>query len=146
MHQLPRQNVWIGHAGDLTDVRKLLDAGIRAVVDLALNEEPPRLPRDLTYCRLPIVDGTGNDPWLLLTIIDLVAGLIKLDVPLLVSCSAGSSRSPVMVAAALSIVTQKTPEACLKTLSRAVTHDVNPGLWHDVAEICKSRQLRPLAS
>lgn len=144
MHRIPPQHLWVGHAGDLADVRKLIDSGIRAIVDLALNEEPPRLPRDLPYCRLPIVDGTGNDPWMLLTIIDLVAGLIKLDVPLLVSCSAGSSRSPVIVAAALSVVTQQTPEQCLKIVSRTVAHDVNPGLWHDVVEICRSRQLRPL--
>jgi protein-tyrosine phosphatase len=146
MHKISPQHVWIGHAGDLADVRQLHAIGIRTVVDLALNEEPPRLPRDLPYCRLPIVDGTGNDPWMLLTVIDLVAGLIKVDVPLLVCCSAGSSRSPVIVAAGLSIVTHETPEQCLKTVSRTVAHDVNPGLWHDVVEICRSRQLRPLIS
>jgi len=146
MHRIPPQHLWIGHAGDLADVRKLIDSGIRTIVDLALNEAPPRFPRDLPYCRLPIVDGTGNDPWMLVTIIDLVSGLIKLEVPLLVSCSAGSSRSPVVVAAALSVVTEQTPEQCLKIVSRAVAHDVNPGLWHDVVEICRSRQLRPLIS
>jgi hypothetical protein len=43
--------LWIGNVGDLADIRGPIDAGVRAVVDLALNERPQQLPRDMMYCR-----------------------------------------------------------------------------------------------
>jgi len=115
-----------------------IDAGIRAVVDLALNEQPPQLPRDVIYCRFPLVDGAGNDPWTLRTAIETVANLIMFKVPLLVCCSAGLSRSPAIVAGALSRVEHRRPEDCLKSVSKFTPHDVNPGFWREIVEICRA--------
>ena len=142
MHKLDGHPVWLGHAGDLADVRGVLDAGIRAVVDLALNEPVRPLPRDLVYCRFPLVDGVGNNPWLLLVAIQSVAGLMALEVPTLVVCSAGLSRSHAIVAAALSHVSARAPEECLETVSSSLPSDVNPGLWNEVAEVCRAQSLQ----
>jgi len=145
MHRLEPYHLWLGHAGDLAGVRNILDAGICAVVDLALNEPSPQLPRDMVYCRFPLVDGVGNDPWILLSAIRTTASLLKLEVPALVCCSAGLSRGPAVVAAALSTITRQTPEDCLRQVSRLVSHDVSPGFWNEVVEVCRSFQERPAA-
>jgi hypothetical protein len=138
MHRLEPHHLWLGHAGDLAGVRNMLEAGICAVVDLAVNEPAPQLPRDMVYCRFPLVDGTGNDPWILLSAIRTTASLLKLDVPTLVCCSAGLSRGPAIVAAALSTVVPKSPEDCLRQVSKSVSHDVNPGFWNEVVGVCRS--------
>jgi hypothetical protein len=140
MHRLEPYQLWLGHAGDLAGARSILDAGICAVVDLALNEPAPQLPRDMVYCRFPLVDGTGNEPWILLSAIRMTAALLKLDVPMLVCCSAGLSRGPAVVAAALSTVIHQTPEDCLRQVSKSVSHDVSPGFWNEVVGVCHSLQ------
>ena len=145
MHRLEPHHLWLGHAGDLASVRAILDAGVCAVVDLALNEPVPQLPRDMVYCRFPLVDGTGNDPWILLSAIRTTASLLKLAVPTLVCCSAGLSRGPAIVAAALSTVTHKTPEVCLRQVSTSVAHDVSPGFWNEVVGVCHSLHEQPAA-
>jgi hypothetical protein len=138
MHRLEPYHLWLGHAGDLAHVRIVLDEGICALVDLASNEPVPKLPRDIAYCRFPLVDGAGNEPWLLLSAIKTVAGFVKLEVPTLVSCSAGLSRGPAIVAAALSSITAQSPEDCLRQVSSSVAHDVSPGFWNEVAGVCRS--------
>ena len=55
-----RLYVVAGSCRDVRDPSKLLEAGISAVVDLALNEPPAMLPRELVYCRFPLIDGFGN--------------------------------------------------------------------------------------
>ena len=52
--------LYVGNALDARDLRSLYDTGIKAVVDLAINETPAQLGRDLIYCRFPINDGDGN--------------------------------------------------------------------------------------
>src|SRR5262245_49719624 len=125
MHRLEPYPLWLGHAGDLSGVRSILDAGVCAVVDLALNEPAPHLPRDMVYCRFPLVDGVGNDPWILLSAIRTTASFLKLEVPALVCCSAGLSRGPAVAAAALSSITGRPPEDCLLQVSSQVSHDVS---------------------
>ncbi|MFO0924334.1 MAG: hypothetical protein U0905_17805 [Pirellulales bacterium] len=50
----------------------LYDNGIRAVVDLAINEKPAELGRELICCRFPINDGDGNPDWLIAIAIKLL--------------------------------------------------------------------------
>jgi protein-tyrosine phosphatase len=140
MQRLEPYSLWLGNTGDVGNLRGVLDQGIRALVDLALNEPIPQLTRDLLYCRFPLVDGAGNNPWLLVTAIDTVANLMKLDVPTLVFCSGGVSRAPAIVAAALNLFTGKPPDECLRVIAGSVSHDVNPGFWNDIAAICRSRR------
>jgi hypothetical protein len=60
MNQIPPYHLWIGHAGDGRDYRRLLDLGIRAVVQLAVEEPPLQPPRELIYLRFPLRDGADN--------------------------------------------------------------------------------------
>jgi hypothetical protein len=86
MRRVPGYSLWLGHAGDARDLRGLLAAGIVAVVDLAAQEAPAPATRELVYGRFPIVDGPGNPPWLLRAAVEMVAGLVRDEVPTLVGC------------------------------------------------------------
>ena len=61
MHEIHPDLLWLGHALDVREPRPLFDAGITAVVDVAFEEPPAQLPRQLIYCRFPLSDGGGND-------------------------------------------------------------------------------------
>ena len=51
--------LWIGNAGDARDPARVLRADVAAIVNLAAEELPPTLPRDILYCHFPLVDGPG---------------------------------------------------------------------------------------
>lgn len=135
IRRLPPYPLWIGHAGHVRNLRTVLDVGITALVDLALNEPVPQIPRDLIYCRFPLIDGVGNEPRLLRAAVHITADLLRLMVPTLIFCSAGSSRSPVISAAAISVVSRRSPTVCLAEVARSIPHDVSPGLWADVVAV-----------
>lgn len=118
--------LWIGTARDARDLRTVLDAGVEAVVDLAMEEPPVRPTRDLVYLRFPLLDGDGNPPWLLRAAVEAVAGLVGDRVPTLVACGAGMSRSPAVVAVVLARLNGTRAEDELAAL-RPV--DVSPALW-----------------
>ena len=109
MNEITPYPVFVGHAADGRAVKELLDQGIRAVVQLAAEEPPIVTPRDLVFCRFPLEDGSGNDADLLSLAITSVAHLVSRGVPTLVCCGAGMSRSPAVVAAALSIIEHRDP-------------------------------------
>jgi protein-tyrosine phosphatase len=104
MRQIPGYNLWLGNARDRRDIRSVLDAGIQAVVDLAIEELPVAVTRELIYCRFPLLDGAGNPPWLLRAAVETVVAFLRAGVPTLVCCGAGMSRSPAVAAAALARV------------------------------------------
>ena len=88
MRRVAGYSLWLGHAGDVRDVPGMLAAGSSAVIDLAIEEAPGPMTRELLYCRFPLVDGPGNPPWMLRVAVELVAGLIRDDVATLVGCGA----------------------------------------------------------
>ena len=104
MNQVERRLIGIGHAADGRDWSGLFDRGIRAIVQLAIEEPPIQPPREVILYRFPLVDGEGNDPALLRLAIESVAALIRAKLPALVCCGGGMSRSPAIVAAAVSCV------------------------------------------
>ncbi|HTU89213.1 MAG TPA: dual specificity protein phosphatase [Gemmataceae bacterium] len=124
--------LWIGHVGDVRDPRVLLSTGIRAAIDLALNEPPAVLPRELVYCRFPLIDGAGNPPWLLHAAVDCVANFLRSGTPTLVYCGAGMSRSPCIVAAAIAGIRGCSADEALMWVAKAGAVDVMPGLWAEV--------------
>jgi protein-tyrosine phosphatase len=135
MRQIPTHALWLGHAGDGRNSRLLLDSGIQAVVQLALEEEPLRLPREVILCRFPLLDGDGNDPRLLELAVTTVANFLEKKIPTLVCCGGGMSRSPAVAAAALAVVHQENPDDCLKRIAEHHPSDVMPGLWNDVKTV-----------
>jgi protein-tyrosine phosphatase len=125
-------SLWVGHAGDVADPRALVAQGIRAVIDLALNESPVALPRELVSCRFPLVDGPGNPPWVLRAAVETVAALLRAGTPTLVCCSAGMSRSPCIAAAAIARVRGCSTAEGLMLVLRSGPADVSPGLWAEI--------------
>ena len=124
--------VWIGNARDARDVAGVLANEIDAVVHLAIEEPPCLFPRDIIYCRFPLLDGEGNSSSILRTAVQTVSMLITAKVPTLVACSGGMSRSPAVVAAALSLSSDETADEWLGRITAAGPHDVAPALWNEI--------------
>jgi len=126
------ERLFIGNALEARDLRLLFEHQISAVVDLAVNEPPAQLAREMIYCRIPILDGEGNSQAILETAISCVVSLAEQNFRTLVACSAGMSRSPAIAAAAIAILDQSSPDACLKAITTNAPHDVSPLLWSSV--------------
>jgi len=132
MRQILPYPIWLGNAGDGQDPKAILDAGIQAVVQLAAEEPPLQLPRDLMFCRFPLVDGPGNDAKLVILAVTAVGNFLEKRVPMLVCCGMGMSRSPAVAAIALAMVYQQSPEECLQRIAEHAPSDVAPGFWNEV--------------
>lgn len=137
MNPVPPYPLWIGHAGDGRDLRRLFDAGIRARVELAAEEAPATQARDLISCRFPLLDGTGNDPAILALAAQTVATLLRRGIPTLVSCGAGMSRAPAVAASALALLGDGTPDECLRRVTTHHPADVSPGLWAELRDLAR---------
>ena len=142
MRPILPNRLWIGNAGDGRDPERLLAAGIVAVINLAAEEPSPILPRNMVYCHFPLTDGVPDDPTSLRVAIQTVVSMLKCQFPTLVYCGAGMSRSPAIVAAALSIVQGGSPEEKLKEIVAGHPHDVSPHLWKAVLAVCRALQER----
>jgi hypothetical protein len=134
MRSFPPYSLWIGHVGDARDTPSMLNSGIAAMIDLAINELPVPVHREMIYCRFPLVDGIGNPPWLLRLAIETTASLLKRQTETLVFCSGGMSRSPAIAAAALSVLTGHSPQECLSDLLGGPM-DVATGIWKDISAL-----------
>jgi protein-tyrosine phosphatase len=128
--------LWTGSAIDIRPFSKVLDTGVEAVVDLALEEQPPSITREAIYCRYPLVDGGGNSPGLLRAAVETVVSLMEKQIPTLVYCSAGMSRSPAIVAAALAALRGVSLDAALEETVTGRAHDVSPVFWEDAKRAC----------
>jgi hypothetical protein len=135
MQSVPGETLWLGHAGDVRNVRHLLDVGIAAIVDLAANEPLPTLPRDLIYCRFPLVDAAINRKALLRLAVQTTTTLLRSQTATLVCCSNGLSRSPAVAAVALAMLHQEEPTLWLQKISEIKPLDVLPGLWEELRHL-----------
>ena len=135
MRQVFPHPLWLGHADDGRDFATILSYGIQAVVQLAAEEPSPHMPRELIFCRFPLVDGPGNDPKLLRLALGTLAKLIERRIPTLVCCGGGLSRSPALAAAAMAVTFQLPPDECLKKIAEEHSADVVPGLWKEVRQL-----------
>lgn len=137
MNQIKPYPLWLGHAGDGRDFRPALDVGIQALVELSREELPTEPPRELIYCRFPLVDGPGNEESLLDLAINTLATLVRMRIPTLVCCDMGLSRSPAVAAAALALAHHETPEVCLQRVTHEHRSDVSPGLWSEITHLLR---------
>jgi hypothetical protein len=135
MRELEPYSLWLGSVVDAWNLADLHREGVQAIVDLASNEAPIKLTRDLTYCRFPIVDGIGNNRTQLRLAIDTLEALLRAEVPTLVYCSAGMSRSPAVAAAAIARITRRPLVECLTHITAGHAHDVAPGFVCDVQAV-----------
>lgn len=140
MRQIVPYPVWIGHAADGRDFARLHEAGIRALVQLAVEEPALAPPRELLYVRVPLADGAGNRADSLALAVRTVAELLARGVPTLVCCGAGMSRSPCIVAGALAMIGGQPPEACLGLVAGRGPCDVSLSLWREVSGLVTAWQ------
>ncbi len=138
-------HLWIGPQADARRPDMLFAEAIEAVVDLAPDETALNTPREVVYLRIPLVDGTGNPPWRLRAAVEVTMRLLTRQVPTLVVCGAGISRSVAIAAAALSHVSRSAPPACLERLARRHAVDVSPGLWTAVLAALADAEEKPEA-
>jgi protein-tyrosine phosphatase len=124
--------LWIGTAVDACNIKAVLDLGILAVVDLAVEEKPVLYPREIIYCRVPLVDGGDNPAPTMRLAIETASALIRARVPTLVCCGGGMSRSPAVTAAALAKVRGSALESTLEDIARSGPHDVAPAFWASI--------------
>ncbi len=135
MRPVPGYPLWIGTARDARDVRRVLDVGVEAVVDLAVEEPPAALTRELTYLRFPLTDGSGNPTWLLMAAANTLAGLLRQEIPTLVACGGGMSRSPAIAALGMCFAAdQRAPDMLLRKVQAGAASDVHPALWNDIMQ------------
>lgn len=138
MRQVAGRKLWLGHAGDLRDPRALLDIGIEAVVELADSEQMAILPREMVRCRFPLSDGGTNPPWLLRLASESVAALLRADVPTLVCCSCGLSRSVCIASAGIAVAEGRTLDESLLAVVGSGPADVSPRLLAQLRDtLCK---------
>lgn len=131
---LPRR-LWLGNAVDARDVVAVLNKGIGAVVDLAMEEPPAQYPRDVVYCRFPLVDGAGNRPELVRAAVDVTASFIRSGLSTLVACGGGMSRSPTIAAAALAKAEGCSLDDGLREVTGNAVHDVSTSLWAEIKSV-----------
>ena len=137
MREVIPGRLWIGNAFDARDVKGVLGLGVTAVIDLAIEEPPIQFPRDIVYCRFPLIDGSGNQTAILRAAIETLATFITSGTATLVACSAGMSRSPAIVAAAMARLEGNALATALGKLTMNQPHDVSPSLLAEIAELLR---------
>jgi len=135
MREVIPERLWIGNAIDARDVTRVLNHGITAIVDLAIEEPSIQFPRDVVYCRFPLNHGAGNQPAVLRAAIESTANFIASETPTLVACGAGMSRSPAIVAAATATMQRIELMDAVKKLTAGQPHDVSPTLLAEISKV-----------
>lgn len=135
MIRVPDTMIWLGSVADLRDSRRMLSEGIAAIIDLAIEEPFPSLPRLINYCRFIVSDDGENDPAVLQAAIASTAMLVQGGHRAGICCNAGLSRSPCIAAAVMSYVSPVSPTEALEAVSHAKPTDVNPALWRQVVGV-----------
>ena len=135
MREVIPEKLWIGNSLDARDVTAVLGFGITAIVDLAIEELPIQFPRDVVYCRFPLIDGSGNQPAILRAAMEATARFLASGTPTLVACGAGMSRSPAIVAAAMAATEGIELTDALESLTTGHPHDVSPSLLAEISSM-----------
>ena len=112
----------------------MFDVGITAVIDVAFEEPPAQIPRQLKYFRFPLNDGGGNDPNTLLLLLRTATDLLRLNMPTLIACSAGMSRSPTIAAFALAYHLSGNPDDVVAGIADIKSLELKTELWAETLE------------
>ena len=138
MRLFPNYSLWIGHVGDVRNLRSIHDAGIEAIVDLAMNEPIPTLTRELVYCRIPLVDGGGNPSRIVQLAVQTVTELLRTQMPTLVYCSGGMSRSVGIAAAAVACLESFSLDHALLLIAGTGPKDVSTTFYNDLRHVVEA--------
>lgn len=126
--------LWLGNSGSTRDPRTIFASGITTVVELAMEEPPARLAREMCQLRFPLSDGGGNPRSLLALTLRTVAALLRTETPTLLCCSMGMSRTPATAAFALELATGVPATQILQEIRARTVCDVSPALWAEMMD------------
>jgi len=132
VNQILPYRLWVGHADDGRDFRKLLELDLKALVQVAIEEAPLQPPRELLYCRFPLLDGIDNRPESISLALTTTAALVRDHVPTLICCGAGMSRAPLIAAAGMSLGHGEQLDVCVQHVAKYHRCDISPGLYSEV--------------
>ena len=132
MREIIPSILWIGNAQDARDIKTVLAAEVRVVIDLAIDEPAIQFPRDIVYCRFPLLDGEGNSPAILQSAIETTTNFVRDGQRTLVACSGGMSRSPAIVSAVLARTRSLSLSEAVQRIASTGHCDISPALWNDV--------------
>ena len=127
--------LFVGNATDARDLRMIYDNRIQAVIDLAINETPAQLGREIVHCRFPINDGDGNPDAIIVLTMKTIAALVRAEIRTLVACSAGMSRAQTIEPATIALLTNRDPDECLPQIIANAPNDVSPILWTHIKRL-----------
>jgi protein-tyrosine phosphatase len=131
--------------GDASDSRQLPSA-VDAVLNVAVDLDIPLTGGNAYRHKVGLLDGPGNDDFLLLSAVLVLHALNKRYRRILVHCQEGKSRSVIVVAAYVSIVGGMEFERVLKEImaARGVT-DYRPVLFQQYQQLIPTlrRLIRP---
>jgi len=135
MREIVPDVLWIGNVFDARNIKAVMDAGFQIVVDLAIEEPPIQLPREVASCRFPLLDGKGNSPGLIMAAIDLIVSCVNTQTKTLVACSGGMSRSLLMASAVVAQVKSIDLDDAIRRVTRAGPCDISPNLYATFREL-----------
>lgn len=96
--------IWLANGLEVRDLELMGRQEAEAIVDLAYEESPIASLKSKIAIRVPLIDGEGNNRQHVRHAISMTVELVRSKTPFVIACSAGISRSPTILAAALSIV------------------------------------------
>jgi atypical dual specificity phosphatase len=109
------ERLYLGSAKDADHLAKANPEGISAVINVS-TERSERKGPDLAYLHYPVRDGATLEPAVFEEVMDAIAREIRRG-KVLVHCTAGMSRSPVMVAVYLRYTGHQCFECALETIA-----------------------------
>jgi protein-tyrosine phosphatase len=123
------QDLYISGIEAAGDAERLASRGITAVLKLTHSDPPAPYPANVTVAAHPLIDGPQNDFQNFQTAVEALISFRKSGETVLVHCSAGSSRSGAITAAALAQTTNTSVESSLGRLKeRKPDIDPHPAL------------------
>ena len=138
MRQIFQYPLWTGNRGDVRDSPQSRNAGIQAIIDLAIEEPPLQIDRERPLIRIPIMDGAGAESHFLRLAVISAESLVRSNLNTLIVCSAGLSRSPAVAAHVIARIESRSPESVLADLASQGQIDVSPALWNSLAVALQS--------
>ena len=138
MIRIPDTTLWLGNARDLRDVSSILAEDIAVIVDLAVEEPLPKMPRVINYCRFALTDEGEDAEAVIAAAVRVASTFVAADVQTIVCCNVGMNRSPSIAAAVLAVVLKCEVVAAIEKIAGLKPIDVNPALWSRVVGVVGS--------
>lgn len=134
--------LYVGTVDDAGQVENLREVGITTIISLIHRSPTKGYPDEVAVHSVPLRDGPQNDISAFEEAVEMVLSERENDTPLLIHCSAGSSRSPAVAATALALSDDIGLEAAFDQIAtRRPAVDPHEALVRRAAEVYNRRRL-----